>query len=243
MHQLYNVPEIRPQGVGVAVVLVNGHIIFNVAVVYPFKGGFKVVLPNGRAVHVIFRKPVSGAVILAEVGFRARKPFARVGGVSQFLIGKFFAGDVYYAEPGEFFLVVALAEVHQHLVIEYSVLLRFGKVAKLPFVYRIIVIHVLAETYRSLLAVKHFEGAVLVFHPVHNVQRKALVYGIDNGVAFFVVVNELPLILRADIQSAAVTDNAFLVVIQVTVHYFPYSYLVKFNFHFLFSLLKVFDKL
>jgi hypothetical protein len=80
---------------------------------------------------------------------------------------------------------------------------------------REVTVDVLAEGDGALLAVHHLVRAFVGDHPVHDVQRKALADGVDDGIPFLVVVNELALVLGTDVESAAVTDDTLLGAVEI----------------------------
>ena len=45
-----------------------------------------------------------------------------------------------------------------------------------------LVVHVLADGKRALLSVEHFESALAVSHPVHDIQRETMPHGLDHRV-------------------------------------------------------------
>ena len=53
-----------------------------------------------------------------------------------------------------------------------------------------------------------FESAVGVFRSVHYVQRKTFENRFDDGVSFFVVIDEFARIWRTNVQLSVVSDNA-----------------------------------
>lgn len=75
----------------------------------------------------------------------------------------------------------------------------------------------LAEAQGTLLAIQELVSTIRVFGPVHTVQGESLADGVNDGFLFRVIIDELALIRRADIQLAAICDNAsFLVVFEAS---------------------------
>ena len=65
--------------------------------------------------------------------------------------------------------------------------------------------HILADGNGALLTVEHLKRSVILLHPVHDVERKALAQRVDNGIALGILVHKFPLILRSDIELSMIT--------------------------------------
>ena len=144
-----------------------------------------------------------------------RRPRTRVDGVAQFLVREFLAGDVDRLEPAELLLVRPLADVDHERVIEEAVALRVREVREKAHVVGEVARRVLAERDRALLAVHHLEGAVAALRPVHDVERESVHDGVDHGLALPVLVDELALVGGADVELAAVADDALVAAVGI----------------------------
>lgn len=69
---------------------------------------------------------------------------------------------------------------------------------------------VLAERDCTLLTVEYFERPVVVDNPVEDVEGESLEDGLDHRVALFVLVDELALVGRADVEPAVVAEDTLL---------------------------------
>ena len=115
-----HVLEIRPEVVGIRVVLVRRHIAHGglrlsearFVLRHPFERLFQEVLPDGRAVHVVFAEAIRAAVRFREMALGVAHERAGIDGVVDFLVVERLARDVDGLKPFEFFRSLALAEVH-----------------------------------------------------------------------------------------------------------------------------------
>ena len=96
--------------------------------------------------------------------------------------------------------------------------------------------YILTKANSSLLTIKDFKSTILIFYPVHNIQRKPLHNSINNSISLFIFINKFTLILWSYIQSTVISNNAIFLIICVVFSYFPYCQFMQFNFHLLFSL-------
>ena len=236
LHPFDHVAEVGPQFVGVGVVLVFGHIVFDLVVRDPFQGGFENFLPDGGAIDIIFRQQVSRRVGFAENRFGMREPGSGVGGVAQLLLGQFDALHVDDAEPCQAFVVAALADVDHQLVVQNLVFGRLSQVVEGEMVNREVTLDILAKADRALLPVHDFEGAVFVFHPIHDVEREALANAVDDGVAFIGVIDEFALIFGADVEPEVIAEHALFVVVDVVFGDIADGDFLQVDFHFAASL-------
>lgn len=89
-------------------------------------------------------------------------------------------------------------------------------------------VHILTKGDSALLSVKHFVtvGAVILLHlaPVNNIQGQALQDGADNLVALVIFIDELTLILRANIKTVIIADNTFFCVVEIALADFTDSH-------------------
>ena len=96
---------------------------------------------------------------------------------------------------------------------------------------RKVAVHILTNAYRALLSVKEFVIAVFIFHPIHNVERKAFYNCFDNGVALFLFIYKFALKCRANIQFSAISDNAVFFIVYIIFDYLSNRNFMQFNFH------------
>ena len=94
-----------------------------------------------------------------------------------------------------------------------------------------VTVDVLAKGDSALLAVHHLVGLLVGDDPVHDVQREALADGVYDGIALLLVIHELTLILRADVEQTAVADHTLLGVVEVAVGNLTDGDLLQFDFH------------
>ena len=99
------------------------------------------------------------------------------------------------------------------MVVEDFILLRIGKGVEVFSVNGILACHIVTERDSSLLPVKHIERPIGVLCPIDYVERIALADSVDNRIPLLVLVDEFPLIRRADIEFAVVADNPVLIVV------------------------------
>ena len=106
--------------------------------------------------------------------------------------------------------------------------------------------HILADADGALLAVDDFVGGnaskrcatvvgtfgiVLPHRPIHHVEGESLREGVDDGVALFLLIDELALVWRAHVETAPIGAHALLVVVFVSLHQLADGDLVQFDFH------------
>jgi len=113
------------------------------------------------------------------------------------------------------------ATVDHEVVVEDLQLLVVGQVVEVQVVNREVAFDVLADTDRALLAIDDLEVAVVADRPIHHVQREVLADGVDDRSALLLPVDELTLIRRADVEPAAVADDASLLVVLVALGELP----------------------
>jgi len=133
-----------------------------------------------------------------------RQPRTGVSSIAQFLLGQLHPLHVDDAEPGQSFIIGAFADIDHQFVIQDVVFGRLSQVMEGETIHRKITVYILTEADSTLLTVHDLEGAVCVLHPVHHVERITFTNGIDDRVAFFVVIDELTLILWSDVELAVV---------------------------------------
>ena len=237
-----HVLEIRPEVVGIRVVLVRRHIAHGrlrlsearFVLRHPFECLFQEVLPDGRAVHVVLAEAIRAAVRFREMALGVAHERAGIDGVVDFLVVERLARDVDGLKPFEFFRSLALAEVHGEAVVEDTLLEVGREVEEALEVHAELARHVVAERKRALLSVHHLVralGIVAALHPIHHVQRVALHHGVDHRLLLLVVVDKLALIRRPYVEPAAVAAHALLVVVDVAVHDFAHRYIYLLNGH------------
>ena len=96
---------------------------------------------------------------------------------------------------------------------------------------RIAAVNVIANRNRALLTVHHLKSLVVANNPIHHVQRKIFLHRANDFRALFCVVDEVALIFRANVELAAVADDAVLAEIFVAVEDLAHRDFVQFNFH------------
>ena len=100
------------------------------------------------------------------------------------------------------------------------------QIGKCKMVDREVTLNILADAYCSLLTIKHFKIAIIIFNPVHHVQRKILCDGTDNFVTLFVFIDKFPLKSWADIQPSIVSHDTVLSTVLVSCNYFSHRNLM-----------------
>ena len=156
------------------------------------------------------------------------------------MVGKLFACDVDDAEPVQLLGIRSLAYVHEQLVIENLLFLIARQVVEILIVHGERPVNILAKRDGALLPVQHLVPRliriVLVLlasvNPVHHVQGQALHYGTDDLITLLVLVDELTLILWADVQLVIVADHAFLGVIKISLSDLTHGHLALFDMHY-----------
>ena len=157
-----------------------------------------------------------------------------IDGVAHFLRGEFLARDVDPLKPLDLLLVIAAAEIDRQLVVEELLLtriLRPVEPTEVPLLVGEVVVEILADGNRALLPVHDLVPAVVAHDPVHRVQRKAVHDRINDKQPVLLVVNELALIGRTDVQLAVVAVNALVALVAVTRDQVAHLDLMKRDFH------------
>ena len=212
--------------------LVQRHVEARVgAVADPPQRRLQIVLPDRRTVHVGRRDLVGRAARTAEVALGVRRPRPRVDGVAQLLVRELLARDVDRLEPPQLFLVRPLADVDHQRIREEALPLRIREVREEPHVVGKVARRELAQRNRPLLPVHHLERAVLPPRPVHHVEREAVHHRVDDRLALLVLVDELALVGRTDVQLPAVADDALVAPVLVVRDQVADDNLVKFDIH------------
>ena len=83
-------------------------------------------------------------------------------------------------------------------------------------------VHILAEGQRALLTVHHLIRTVRILaplHPIHHVQRVAVQHRRDDSLLLLLAVDELALVLGADVEESIIAADALLVIVHVTFRY------------------------
>ena len=163
------------------------------------------------------------------LGVRCPRP--RVNGVAKLLVRELLAGDVDRLEPAQLLLVRPLADIDHERVAEEAVALGVREVREKAHVVGEVARRVLAERDRALLAVHHLEGAVAALRPVHDVEREAVHDGVDHGLALPVPVDELALVGGADVEPAAVADDALVALVGVVLNEVADGDFMQFDVH------------
>lgn len=209
--------KVLPQRCRVLVVLMLRHVLIDLIIRAPRDGRFQVLLPDWASPHVVARQPIGRATRLAEISLGVRSPGPGIYGVAQFLIGVFFACNVDSSKPIQLLAVRPGAEIDHELVTENLLLLIVFQVVERQPVDGKIAVDILADGKRALLAIDDLVITVLAHRPIHHVQRKVLSDAIDHRIALLVLVDKFPLIRRANVELAAVGNDALLSVVREAV--------------------------
>ena len=89
----------------------------------------------------------------------------------------------------------------------------------------------LADREGALLAVNHFKRAALAHAPIHDIERKTLQDGFDDGLLLLQIISKLALIGRADVQPSAVPLHTCIGIIAIAVYQFANAYGLQFYLH------------
>ena len=142
--------------------------------------------------------------------------------IQQFLVKKFFSGNIDDSEPIKFFFVGSFAEINGQFIVKESLLFILCESREIQCsTVRVFYVEAmsakLANRQGALLTVNHLEVAVFADTPIHDVQRKTLQYGIDDCLLLFHIITKLALIRRSDVQLAAITLYAGVRIIGIAV--------------------------
>lgn len=151
--------------------------------------------------------------------------------VAQLLIGQLFSGDVDRLKPFQLLAIGARAEIDHAVVFENLLLLIVLEIVEIDVVDGEVAVDVLANRDRPLLSVNHFKPAVIPHRPIHHVERKILAHGVEHRVALSILVNELALIRRANIELPAKTNDSRLGIVGVAVGELLDRDFVEFDLH------------
>ena len=136
--------------------------------------------------------------------------------IAQLLLRQLLARNVDRLKPLELLAVRADASVDGQLVVEDLVLLIVLEVVEVAAADREVAVDVLADRDRPLLTVDQFECTVVTDSPVHDVERESFAHGVDHGIPLAVLVDELALVSRTDVEKATESDDTLLSVVLVT---------------------------
>ena len=188
-------------------------------------------MANGRAREVVAADFCRRSAVLAEIPFCITHPGAGIYRIAKFLVCQFLTSYIDGFKPLEFFAVGTATDINLQFIVENLLLLVGLQVVKIAEIESKITVHILANGNGALLAVNDFVGTVFPNCPIHHIQRKTLCERVDDGVALFLLIDELALVGRSHIQAAAIGSHAILVVVFVACRQLTDSDFVKFNLH------------
>ena len=220
------------QRCGARVVLVVRHVYLDVAVRNPRDGGFEIILADSGAIEVVAANLRGRCAVFAEIAFGIAHPRAGIHRVAQLLFGECLTRNIDGAEPLELLAVGAATDVDLQRVVEDLLLLVGLQVVEIAEVEGEVTVDVLADADGALLPVNDFETGFAtipvatcgrdvrepsVAHgPIHHVEREALRERVDDGIALFVLVDELALIGWAHVKAATICAHSVFVVVHVS---------------------------
>ena len=223
--------------------LVNRHVHLpgfqTVTVSNPCQCLFQQFLPNRVAFQVSVSHFRSNTVAFREVVLRIGQPRSRVCSIQQFLRRQNLASDVNALEPFQFLGFGAFADVDRQLIVQNCLLFLVGQVLEELVVAidfdRKILVDVLGNRDGTLLPIKNLVCVSPGLRPVHNVQRKSVHYGIDDGCTLLLPVNELALERRANRKTVIVAKDTAIAIVLVVLYKVGYLNSSFSDFHYFFS--------
>jgi len=153
-----------------------------------------------------------------EAFFRLGKPLSRIDCVAQFLCRQLLTGNVDDLEPIQLFPIRPFADVDHERIVQYLLFLLSSQIVERSVLNRKVSMNVLANADRSLLTVQKLKMLPSAFDPVHDIQGEIFLDRMNYFIALFILIDKFTLKCRSDVEFSAISHNAVLRTVKVSLH-------------------------